>query len=96
MLLLLLVSALTMDGAGAALVFIFRWFMTREATERELVDETTPGWFNYGAWHFFMRFVAPAAVAAILIGDLLRSGLFVTEDVRAFVTVVDRSRRLGG
>ena len=43
------------------------WFMTREATERELVDETTPGWFNYGAWRFFMRFVAPTAVAAILV-----------------------------
>ena len=39
----------------------------REATERELVDETTPGWFNYGAWRFFMRFVAPTAVAAILV-----------------------------
>jgi NSS family neurotransmitter:Na+ symporter len=43
------------------------WFMTREATEGELVDETTPGWFHYGAWRFFMRYVAPLAVAAILI-----------------------------
>ena len=25
------------------------------------------GWFNYGAWRFFMRFVAPVAVAAILV-----------------------------
>ena len=41
--------------------------MTREATESELVDETTPGWFHYGAWRFFMRYVAPLAVAAILI-----------------------------
>ena len=43
------------------------WFMTRAATEDELVDGTTPRWFHYGAWRFFMRFVAPAAVAAILI-----------------------------
>ena len=43
------------------------WFMTREATEGELMDETTPGWFRYGAWRFFMRYVAPVAVAAILI-----------------------------
>ena len=43
------------------------WFMTREATESELVDDTTPGWFRYGTWRFFMRFVAPVAVAAILI-----------------------------
>ncbi len=43
------------------------WFMTRSATQDELVDDTTPGWFNYGAWRFFMRFVAPAAVAAILV-----------------------------
>ena len=42
------------------------WFMTREATEGELVDETTPGWFRYGAWRF-LRYVAPVAVAAILI-----------------------------
>ena len=43
------------------------WFMTREATESELVDGTTPKWFHYGAWRFFVRFVAPMAVAAILI-----------------------------
>ena len=43
------------------------WVMTREATEGELVDETTPRWFRYGAWRFFMRYVAPVAVAAILI-----------------------------
>ncbi len=43
------------------------WFMSREDTESELVDDTTPGWFSYGAWRFFIRFVAPAAVAAILI-----------------------------
>ena len=43
------------------------WFMSREATESELVDATTPGWFRYGAWRFFMRYVAPIAVAAILI-----------------------------
>ena len=43
------------------------WFMTRQSTETELVDETTPGWFNYKAWRFFIRFVAPAAVATILV-----------------------------
>jgi NSS family neurotransmitter:Na+ symporter len=43
------------------------WFMTRQSTETELVDETTPRWFHYGAWRFFMRFVAPVAVAAILV-----------------------------
>ncbi|MBT3346679.1 MAG: sodium-dependent transporter [Gemmatimonadetes bacterium] len=43
------------------------WFLTRQETESELVDDSTPGWFNYGVWRFFIRFVAPAAVAAILI-----------------------------
>ena len=43
------------------------WVMTREATQAELVDETTPGWFRYGAWRFFMRYVAPVAVAAIIV-----------------------------
>lgn len=42
------------------------WFMTREATESELVDAATPTWFKYGMWRFIIRFVAPAAVAAII------------------------------
>ena len=42
------------------------WFMTRQATEAELVDETTPWWFHYGVWRFFIRYVAPLAVAAII------------------------------
>jgi len=28
---------------------------------------TEPGWFHYGAWRFFIRYVAPAAVGAIII-----------------------------
>jgi NSS family neurotransmitter:Na+ symporter len=46
------------------------WFMTRKSTEDELVDDKTPRWFSYGAWRFFIRFVAPLAVAAILIAVL--------------------------
>ena len=43
------------------------WFITREVTESELVDELTPEWFRYPTWRFFIRYVAPAAVGAILI-----------------------------
>ena len=43
------------------------WFMARGDTEAELVDSSTPRWFSYGAWRFFIRFVAPVAVAAILV-----------------------------
>ncbi len=42
------------------------WFMTRKATETELVDENTPSWFHYGLWRFFIRFVSPVAVAVII------------------------------
>jgi NSS family neurotransmitter:Na+ symporter len=42
------------------------WFMTRKATEDELADDTAPDWFNYGAWRFFIRFIAPVAVAMII------------------------------
>ena len=42
------------------------WFITRESTHAELVDEYTPRWFHYGAWRFFIRFVAPVAVAFII------------------------------
>ena len=41
--------------------------MTRKQTHDELIDDKTPKWFSYGVWRFFIRFVAPAAVAAILI-----------------------------
>ena len=43
------------------------WFMTRKDTEDELVDDKTPKWFSYGMWRFFIRYVAPVAVAAILV-----------------------------
>ncbi len=52
---------------GFFLTIAVGWFMTKESTESELVDETTPGWFSYGAWRFFIRYVAPIAVGAILI-----------------------------
>jgi NSS family neurotransmitter:Na+ symporter len=45
--------------------------MTRESSQAELVDGETPGWFNFGAWRLFIRFVAPAAVAAIIIAVIL-------------------------
>ena len=41
--------------------------MTREATESELVDETTPAWFRYGVWRFAIRYLAPIAVGAIIL-----------------------------
>ena len=42
------------------------WFMTRESTETELAGSTAPGWFRYGLWRFFIRYVSPLAVAAII------------------------------
>jgi hypothetical protein len=41
--------------------------MTRDETFAELMDGTEPGWFNYSAWRFFIRFVAPVAVLSIII-----------------------------
>jgi NSS family neurotransmitter:Na+ symporter len=64
------VSNWMLPTGGLAITIAAGWFMTREATQSELVDETTPGWFNYGLWHFFIRFVSPAAVAAIIIAVL--------------------------
>ena len=43
------------------------WMMTRSTTESELMDGNEPRWFHYGAWRFFIRFVAPVAVGAIII-----------------------------
>ncbi len=43
------------------------WVMTREATEAELREGGVPGWYSYGAWRFFIRYVAPVAVGAIIV-----------------------------
>ena len=43
------------------------WMMTRSTTASELLDGNEPKWFHYGAWRFFIRWVAPIAVAAIII-----------------------------
>ena len=43
------------------------WMMTRSTTASELLDGNEPRWFHYGAWRFFIRWVAPLAVAAIII-----------------------------
>ena len=43
------------------------WVMTRATTETELMDGSTPRWFHYGVWRFFIRYVAPLAVAAIIV-----------------------------
>jgi NSS family neurotransmitter:Na+ symporter len=51
---------------GFFITFVAGWLMTREATEEELMDASTPAWFRYGAWRFFIRYVAPLAVAAII------------------------------
>ena len=64
------VSNWMLPTGGFAITIAAGWFLTREYTERELVDGTEPGWFNYGAWRFFIQFVSPLAVAAIIIAVL--------------------------
>jgi len=61
------VSNWMLPTGGLAITIAAGWFMTRESTEAELVDGTHPRWFRYGAWRLFIRYVAPAAVAAIII-----------------------------
>ena len=61
------VSNWMLPTGGLAVTLAAGWFMTRDATRSELVDGTQPGWFRYGVWQFFIRFVAPVAVAAIII-----------------------------
>lgn len=61
------VSNWMLPTGGLGITIAAGWFMTREKSEAELVDGTTPAWFSYGAWRFFIRFVAPAAISAIII-----------------------------
>ncbi len=53
---------------GLLITIAAGWFMTRESTETELATGGAPAWYSYGAWRFFIRFVAPVAVGAILVG----------------------------
>ena len=61
------VSNWMLPTGGLAITIAAGWFMSREATEGELADDTAPGWFKYDAWRFFIRYVSPVAVAAIVI-----------------------------
>ena len=61
------VSNWMLPTGGLGITLAAGWFITREVTRSELLDGTEPGWFNYGAWRFFIRYVAPVAVGAILI-----------------------------
>lgn len=65
------VSNWMLPTGGFLLALAAGWFMTRKATEAELVDGTEPRWFHYGAWRFFIRWVAPVAVLAIIIAVIL-------------------------
>ena len=61
------VSNWMLPTGGLAVTLAAGWFMTRDATEGELADGTEPAWFQYGAWRLFIRYVAPVAVASIII-----------------------------
>jgi len=61
------VSNWMLPTGGLAITIAAGWFMTRQASESELVDDTTPGWFQYDVWHLFIRFFAPAAITAIIV-----------------------------
>jgi NSS family neurotransmitter:Na+ symporter len=52
---------------GLAITLGAGWFLTRETTRAELVDGSQPRWFRYGLWRFFIRYVSPLAVAAIIL-----------------------------
>jgi len=47
------------------------WVLSREVSAKELADPEPPGWFHYGIWRFFIRYVAPIAVGLIIVFVLL-------------------------
>ena len=61
------VSNWMLPTGGLGITLAAGWVMSREVTKSELADGTQPRWFRYGVWRFVMRFVAPIAVAAILV-----------------------------
>ncbi len=61
------VSNWMLPTGGFFITLAAGWFMTRDSTRGELIDGSEPRWFHYGAWRFFIRWVAPIAVAAIIV-----------------------------
>jgi NSS family neurotransmitter:Na+ symporter len=61
------VSNWMLPTGGLAITIAAGWFMTREASAAELTGHAEPGWFKYDIWRLFIRFVAPAAISAIVI-----------------------------
>ena len=66
-----LAANLLLPLGGLFLTLGVGWAMSRQASHAELVDETTPSWFAYDLWRFFLRYVAPTAVTAILVAVAL-------------------------
>jgi NSS family neurotransmitter:Na+ symporter len=65
------VSNIMLPTGGLAVTLAAGWFISRRVSHGELVDGNQPGWFRYEVWLGFIRFVAPAAVLAIIIAVLL-------------------------
>jgi len=61
------VSNWMLPTGGLAITIAVGWFMKREASESELVNGWEPKWFKYPLWKFFIRYVAPVAISAIVI-----------------------------
>ena len=64
------VSNWMLPTGGLAITIAAGWVMTREMTRGQLADGNEPGWFKYDVWRFFIRFVSPVAVAAIIVAVL--------------------------
>ncbi len=64
------VSNWMLPTGGFGITLAAGWFMTRKDAEEQLMDGTQPSWFHFGVWRFFIRFVAPLAVGAIIIAVL--------------------------
>jgi len=54
---------------GFFLTLAVGWFMSQEDKRREL--RHAPSWFRFEIWRFFMRWVAPVAVGAILVAVIM-------------------------
>ena len=65
------VSNWMLPTGGFAVAVAAGWFMTRQSTEEVLMDGNEPRWFHYPAWRFFIRYISPAAVLAIIIAVIL-------------------------
>ncbi len=74
---------------GLAIALAVGWLVPTSTTKTELVNGTEPGWFPHDVWLWFIRVVAPSAVAIVILAVLLGADFTNAEASRVVVELAE-------